>query len=54
MRETKFTVYVSRELFENAKEYAIRNNTTLNSLIEVYLRSLRPNLPWRMLPLSAG
>ena len=40
MEETKLTVRVSRELLENAKQYAAQNHTTLTELIEAYLRRI--------------
>jgi len=42
MKDTKMTVRVSRDLLENAKEYAAKNHTTLTDLIEAYLRNI-PN-----------
>ena len=38
MEETKLTVRISRDLLDNAKRYAAKNNTTLTKLIEAYLR----------------
>ncbi|MCQ3938327.1 MAG: hypothetical protein DPW18_14950 [Chloroflexi bacterium] len=38
MQETKLTIRVPRELLENAKKHARRQNTTLTSLISEYLR----------------
>ena len=40
MEQSKLTVRVSRELLENVKRYAAKNNTTLTNLIEAYLQSL--------------
>jgi hypothetical protein len=40
MGETKLSVRVPRDLLENAKRYASKNNTTLTDLIEAYLRRL--------------
>ena len=40
MQETKLTVRVPRDLLENIKRYAARNNTTLTALIEAYLRHI--------------
>jgi hypothetical protein len=40
MEQTKLTVRVLRDLLENAKRYAARNNTTLTDLIEAYLRRI--------------
>jgi hypothetical protein len=38
MQETKLTIRVPRELLENAKRYARRQNTTVTNLISEYLR----------------
>lgn len=40
MKETKLTVRVSRDLLENIKKYAAKNNTTLTDLIEAFLRRI--------------
>ena len=40
MQETKLTVRVPRDLLENIKRYAAKNNTTLTNLIEAYLRRI--------------
>jgi len=40
MPETRLTVRISRDLLENAKRYAAQNNTTLDNLIEAYLRRI--------------
>ena len=40
MQETKLTVRLSRELLENAKRYARRQNTTVTNLISEYLRRM--------------
>ncbi len=40
MQESKLTVRVPRDLLENIKRYAARNNTTLTDLIEAYLRRI--------------
>lgn len=40
MEQTKLTVRVPRDLLENVKRYAARNNTTLTDLIETYLRRI--------------
>ena len=42
MEETKLTVRVPRHLLEKAKRFAAQNNTTLTSLIEIYLQRI-PN-----------
>ena len=38
MKKTKLTVWVSRDLLENGRRYAAQNNTTLDDLIEAYIR----------------
>lgn len=38
MQETKLTVRLPRELLENAKRYARKQNTTVTNLISEYLR----------------
>lgn len=40
MQETKLTVRLSRELLENAKRYARKQNTTVTNLISEYLRHM--------------
>lgn len=40
MLKTKLTVRVEKELLENIKRYAERNNTTLTDLIDIYLRRI--------------
>lgn len=40
MKDTKLTVRVSRQLLENAKNYAAKNQTTLTDLIDAYLRHI--------------
>ena len=40
MKDTKFTVRISRELLENAKIYEEKNNTTLTDLIESFLKNI--------------
>ena len=40
MERNKLTVRISRELLENVKRYAARNNTTLTNLIEAYLQRI--------------
>ena len=37
MHDTKLTIRISRDLLENAKDFAKQNNTTLTNLIEAYL-----------------
>ena len=51
MRETKLTVRVPRDLLENIKRYAARNNTTLTSLIEAYLRRIPAQEPFDQAPI---
>lgn len=38
MQETKLTIRLPRELLENAKLYARKQNTTVTNLISEYLR----------------
>jgi len=45
MQETKLTVRVPRDLLENIKRYAAKNNTTLTDLIEAYLRRIPTQEP---------
>jgi len=45
MEQTKLTVRVPRDLLENVKRYAARNNTTLTDLIETYLRRIPAQEP---------
>jgi len=40
MQETKLTIRLSRELLENAKLYARKQNTTVTNLISEYLRRM--------------
>jgi len=40
MLKTKLTVRVEKDLLENIKRYAERNNTTLTDLIDIYLRRI--------------
>ena len=40
MEETKLTVRLPRELLENAKRYARKQNTTVTNLISEYLRRM--------------
>ena len=51
MQETKLTVRVSRDLLENIKRYAARNNTTLTNLIEAYLRRIPSQQPLENAPI---
>ena len=54
MQETKLTVRVPRDLLENIKRYAAKNNTTLTDLIEAYLRRIPSQEPSAMPPLCSG
>ena len=45
MEQTKLTVRVPRDLLENVKRYAAKNNTTLTDLIEAYLRRIPAQEP---------
>ena len=40
MQETKLTIRLPRELLDNAKKYARKQNTTLTNLIGEYLRRM--------------
>ncbi len=40
MHEAKLTIRVSRDLLDNAKQYARKNHTTLTNLIEIYFQHL--------------
>jgi len=51
MEQTKLTVRVSRELLENVKQYAARNNTTLTNLIEAYLQRIPRHEPFENSPI---
>ena len=44
MQETKLTVRLPRELLENAKRYARKQNTTVTNLISEYLRRMPASL----------
>jgi hypothetical protein len=44
MEETKLTIRLSRELLENAKLYARKQNTTVTNLISEYLRRMPASL----------
>ncbi len=50
MQETKLTVRVPRELLENAKRFAVQNNTTLTNLIQAYLRRIPAQSPLENAP----
>ena len=51
MQETKLTVRIPRDLLENIKRYAARNNTTLTNLIEAYLRRIPAQSPLENAPI---
>jgi hypothetical protein len=51
MEETKLTVRVPRDLLENVKRYAAKNNTTLTKLIEAYLRRIPAQHPLENAPI---
>ena len=51
MQETKLTVRVPRDLLENIKRYAAKNNTTLTDLIEAYLRHIPVQEPFDQAPI---
>jgi len=51
MQETKMTVRVPRDLLDNIKRYAAKNNTTVTNLIEAYLRSVPPLEPLENAPI---
>ena len=40
MKDAKFTVWISREILENAMIYAEKNHTTLPELIESFLKNI--------------
>lgn len=40
IKDAKFTIRVSRDLLENAKVYAEKNNTTVTELIESFLKNI--------------
>jgi hypothetical protein len=51
MEETKLTVRVPRDLLENIKRYAAKNNTTLTNLIEAYFRRIPVQQPMENAPI---
>ncbi|HEX9332857.1 MAG TPA: DUF6364 family protein [Anaerolineales bacterium] len=51
MEQTKLTVRISRELLENVKRYAAKNNTTLTNLIEAYLQRIPNQEPLENAPI---
>lgn len=51
MKDTKLTVRVSRDLLENVKVYAEKNNTTLTELIESFLENIPSQFPLENAPI---
>ncbi|MBE0684953.1 MAG: hypothetical protein IH585_03030 [Anaerolineaceae bacterium] len=51
MKDTKFTVRVSRDLLENVKVFAEKNNTTLTELIESFLKNIPSQFPLENAPI---
>ena len=51
MPETKLSIRVPRGLLENAKRYAVQNNTTLTNLIKAYLRRIPAQAPLENAPI---
>ena len=51
MKDTKLTVRVSRDLLENVKVYAKKNNTTLSDLIEAFLKNIPSQYPLENAPI---
>lgn len=51
MKDTKLTVRVSRDLLENVKVYAEKNNTTLTELIESFLKNIPSQFPLENAPI---
>lgn len=51
MKDTKLTVRVSRDLLENVKVYAEKNNTTLSELIESFLKNIPSQFPLENAPI---
>lgn len=51
MQNTKLTVRVPRDLLDNVKRYAHKNNTTLTALIEAYLRRIPAQEPFEDAPI---
>ena len=50
MKDTKLTVRVSRDLLENVKVYAEKNNTTLTDLIESFFKNIPSQFPLENAP----
>jgi hypothetical protein len=51
MEQTKLTVRISRDLLENVKRYAAKNNTTITNLIEAYLERIPNQEPLENAPI---
>jgi hypothetical protein len=51
MKDTKLTVRVSRDLLENVKVFAEKNNTTLTELIESFLKNIPSQFPLENAPI---
>lgn len=51
MKDAKLTVRVSRELLDNVKVYAEKNNTTLTDLIESFLKNIPSQIPLENAPI---
>lgn len=51
MKDTKLTVRVSRDLLDNVKVYAEKNNTTLTDLIESFLKNIPSQFPLENAPI---
>jgi hypothetical protein len=50
MKNTKLTVRVSRDLLENVKVFAEKNNTTLTELINSFLKNIPSQFPLENAP----
>jgi len=51
MKDAKLTVRVSRDLLDNVKVYAEKNNTTLTDLIESFLKNIPSQIPLENAPI---
>ena len=51
MKDTKLTVRVLRELLDNVKVYAEKNNTTLTDLIKSFLKNFPSQFPLENAPI---
>ena len=51
MKDAKLTVRVSRDLLDNVKVYAEKNNTTLTDLIESFLKNIPSQFPLENAPI---